>query len=62
MTSLVFANTENNVTKNTTQIFATKGTDAETRKLVPKDTLNSAIHMRERDSAAMKKTVHTTTK
>ena len=58
----VFYKYRNNVTKNTTQIFSTKGTDAETRKPVSKDTLNSAKHMRERDSAPMKKTVHTTTK
>ena len=51
MTSLVFASTESNVTKNTIHTFVTKGTAAETKKTVPKDTLNSVIFMRERDSA-----------
>ena len=49
-----------NVKENTTQIFVTKEGNAKTKETVPRDTLKGVKTMKEKVSAHMEKTVHTT--
>ena len=62
MTSMVFASTGTNVTENTTRLFVATEINVKAIKHVKRGTQKFAEPLKEKVSAPMEKTVHTTTK